>query len=452
MKLAFAKGNEYAVLGLGKSGRASVDALIASGATVIAWDDNLAARTAAGSTHPALLLAAPEHWKWDGMHALILSPGIVHQHPAVVAARQHRVEIINDIELLYRAQGKARYIAITGTNGKSTTTSLIGHILKSCGRRVEVGGNLGIPALALEPLGADGIYVLELSSYQLEALKDFKANSAVWLNITPDHIDHHGSLAAYIDAKKHIFDHQQAGDIAIVGIDDAASEAVCRERIATKSAPVIPISGRTKCKDGVYVQDGILTHASTGETADLRGIPSLRGEHNGQNAAAAYAACIAQGLTHAQIIHAMESFQGLPHRMQWLGESGGIAFVNDSKATNADAAEKSLRTYENIYWILGGVAKEGGIELLAPYFPRIRHAYLIGEAAESFALTLKGQVAYTRCGTLEKAFHTAVTDATRANGGVVLLAPACASFDQFANFEKRGEAFMALVEKWKVGS
>ena len=244
-------------------------------------------------------------------------------------------------------------------------------------------------------------------------------------------------------------DHQVAGDIAVIGIDDAISEAVARESIAAGGATVIPISGRQSLQRGVFVQNGLLTNALDAQhrTADLRTIKSLQGEHNGQNAAAAYAACVAYGCEHDAIIAAMHNYVGLPHRMQWLGEVNGVQFVNDSKATNADAAEKSLRTYDNIFWIAGGVAKEGGIESLGAYFPKIRHAFLIGDASAMFAKTLDGHVSYTQCGTLENAFHTAAKQAA-ASGGSVVLAPACASFDQFANFEKRGEAFAQLVRDY----
>ena len=449
MQLSFAQGMHYAVLGLGKSGRSVVAALSRSGATITAWDDGEASRIAVQNNNPEINMQQPDAWDWTSLSALIISPGIPHSHAAVTLAHQHHVEVIGDIELCARANAQAKVIAITGTNGKSTTTSLIAHILLQCGKRVEVGGNLGIPVLDLPALASDGAYVLELSSYQLEAVKTVHANVAVWLNISPDHLDHHGSMDAYVDAKKHIFDHQVAGDIAVIGIDDAISEAVARESIAAGGATVIPISGRQSLQRGVFVQNGLLTNALDAQhrTADLRTIKSLQGEHNGQNAAAAYAACVAYGCEHDAIIAAMHNYVGLPHRMQWLGEVNAIQFVNDSKATNADAAEKSLRTYDNIFWIAGGVAKEGGIESLGAYFPKIRHAFLIGDASAMFAKTLDGHVSYTQCGTLENAFHTAAKQAA-ASGGSVVLAPACASFDQFANFEKRGEAFAQLVRDY----
>jgi UDP-N-acetylmuramoylalanine--D-glutamate ligase len=446
MQLPFAQGKHYGVLGLGKSGRSVVASLHASGANITAWDDGEASRVAVQQSYGDVKMLQPDAWDWAALSALIISPGIPHSHAAVTLANQHGVEVIGDIELCAHANPDAQFITITGTNGKSTTTSLIAHILLHCSKRMEVGGNLGIPVLDLPVLGGNGAYVLELSSYQLEAVKSLHSHVAVWLNISPDHLDHHGSMEAYVDAKKHIFNNQASGDFIVIGVDDATSESVAREMITKGSSKVIPISGRTKVAGGIFVQNGMLTNAMSTpqQTADLRSIKSLQGEHNGQNAAAAYAACIAYGCAHEAIIAAMHSYVGLPHRMQWLGEVNGIRFVNDSKATNADAAEKSLRTYDNIFWIAGGVAKEGGIESLGVYFPKIRHAFLIGESAEMFSQTLDEQVPYTRCNTLENAFEAAVKQAAT-NGGTVLLAPACASFDQFANFEKRGEAFAQLV-------
>lgn len=479
--LPFASGKTYAVLGLGKTGRATVRSLLASGAHVVAWDDGEAARNAAQQEFPALVIAPIEKWDYSILTSLVMSPGILLSHAAVIAAQQNHVEVIGDIELLYRAQPHAIYIAITGTNGKSTTTSLIAHVLAACGKRVEVGGNLGIAALSLSPLAKGEIYVLELSSYQLELVRTTRFHTAVFLNISPDHLDHHGTMENYIAAKQHIFDRQQPSDVAVIGVDDGYSEAIARLLLAEHHQRVVPISVTQKTGNGVEVSQAILRARAFGaDSADLSPMRTLQGEHNWQNAAAAYAACAVNGCAHAGIVAAMQSYPGLPHRMQWLGEIHGVTFVNDSKATNADAAEKSLKTYDNIYWILGGVAKEGGIEPLAKYFPKVRHAYLIGEAAEDFAKTLEGYVPFTRCGTLEKAFESATEAAAKTHDGdavnspqyipptgvgdregqrraeqfvrrVILLAPACASFDQFANFEKRGEAFMALVEGFKNG-
>lgn len=448
-------GKTIGVVGLGKSGRATVASLLASGANIIAWDDGEAGRIAAQKEFPDIAISPVEEWNVASLESLVMSPGIFLSHPAVLAAQTHGVEVIGDIELLYRAQPKARYVCITGTNGKSTTTTLIAHILNACGKRVEVGGNLGTPALALAPLDADGFYVLELSSYQLDLVRTTHFQTALLLNISPDHLDHHGSMENYVAAKKHIFERMEKADVAIIGVDDGWSESIAREVIASKRQCVIPISGQQSIHNGVFVTKGVLNnHFGLREvTGDIRAVKSLRGAHNGQNAAASYAACLVNGCTHEAIIATMQTYAGLAHRMQWLGDIAGVQFVNDSKATNADAAEKALLTYDSIYWIIGGVAKEGGIEPLAKYFPKVRHAYLIGGAADDFAKTLDGHVRYTHCGTLENAFAAASCDALRdgIKHAVVLLSPACASFDQFANFEVRGEMFAALFEALKAG-
>lgn len=453
--LPFARDKTYGVVGLGKSGRATAARLLEAGAKVMAWDDGEKSRADAKQQFPALMVTPVAEWDFSAISALIMSPGILLSHPAVLAANKQDIEVIGDIELLYRAQAHARYVCITGTNGKSTTTTLIAHILKECGKKVEVGGNLGTPVLDLAPLGSDGIYVLELSSYQLDLVRTTHFQTAVLLNLSPDHIDHHGSMENYITAKRHIFDRMGEQDVAIIGVDDPLSEAICREMIGADQSLIIPISAAQGVDGGVHVENGILhnTLSETPMTADINSCRRLKGQHNWQNAAAAYAACLVNGCTHAGIIRAMQSYPGLAHRMEWLGEIGGVQFVNDSKATNADAAEKSLLTYDTIYWILGGVAKEGGIEPLAKYFPKVRHAFLIGEAAEAFAKTLHGKVEYSMCGTLEKAFHAAAIAAqkTAESKPTVLLAPACASFDQYPNFEVRGAAFVKLFEALKAG-
>ena len=452
------EGKTVAVVGLGRTGEAAAMALQQSGARLIAWDDNDANRAAfVAKLEGRVAMESPESWDWAHLDAMVLSPGIplTHPapHPAVFSARQHRVPIVSDIELLLQSQSEVSAIGITGTNGKSTTTSLIGHILQQAGRSCEVGGNIGRAALSMQPLEAGGVYVLEMSSYQLDLLQQSHFHIALLLNISEDHLDRHGGMEGYIAAKKHIFDRQSSADVAIVGIDDAYSEALCRELIAGGKQTVIPISTTQEVTFGIRAKDGVL-HCKLGTheaEVDLQAIKTLQGEHNWQNAAAAYAATYAYGLDHEHICDGLASFPGLAHRMEWVGDIDGVQFVNDSKATNADAAEKALKAYEHIYWILGGVAKEGGIVKLAQYFPRIAHAYLIGDATDAFADTLKrGEVEHSKCGTLAVAFDKAASDALKdEKKGVVLLAPACASFDQFTNFEERGAMFKSLVEEFK---
>jgi len=401
-----------------------------------------------------MTLVDPAGVDWRSVAALVLSPGIPltfpEPHPAVVWAREAGVEIIGDIELLGRAQPHARYVGITGTNGKSTTTALIGHILGQSGQRVEIGGNLGTPALSLAPLDADGIYVLEASSFQLDLIETLAFDVAVLLNVTPDHLDRHGGMDGYIAAKKRIFARQGAGAAAVVGIDDAICRDIAEELRQVGKARVIPISVTREAPGGVYAEGGWLIDAS-GERPerilDLAGAERLPGSHNAQNAAAAYAASRALGVEREVAAAAIRSFPGLAHRQELVGTIGGARYINDSKATNADATEKALACYDAIYWILGGLPKAGGITSLTSYFPRVRHAYLIGAATEEFAATLGDAVPFSRCGNLESALAVAHERAQRDGvpGAVVLLSPACASYDQFPNFEVRGDTFRELI-------
>jgi UDP-N-acetylmuramoylalanine--D-glutamate ligase len=449
---AFA-GKRVAVLGLARSGRAAVRSLRAGGADVLAWDDSAAVREAVAGEAP---LADPAEVDWRGVAALIVSPGIPltfpEPHPGVLRAREAGAEIIGDIELLGRAQPEARYVGITGTNGKSTTTALIGHILGAAGKPVEVGGNLGTPALSLAPLGKDGTYVLETSSFQLELIETLAFDVAVLLNITPDHLDRHGDMAGYIAAKKRIFARQGAGGAAIVGIDDPICRDIGEELRQTGGARVIPISVTRPAPGGAYAEAGWLVDAMGPQPErflDLAEAERLPGSHNAQNAAAAYAAARALGVERDRAAAAIRSFPGLAHRQELVGTIGGVRYINDSKATNADATEKALACYGAIYWILGGLPKAGGITSLTAYFDRVRHAYLIGAATEEFAATLGGAVPLSRCGDLAAALAAAHDQAQqdRDPGSVVLLSPACASYDQFPNFEVRGDTFRSLVAR-----
>jgi len=343
-------------------------------------------------------------------------------------------------------QTTARYVAVTGTNGKSTTTALIGHILKKAGVACEVGGNIGRGALDLGPLGVGGVYVLEMSSYQLELLQSLRATVSVWLNITPDHIDRHGDMAGYVAAKEHIFDRQQPGDCAVVGIDDAPSRAVYAKTAKRSRIAAVPLALERPMAGGISFRAGMLVDAD-GYLADFSDVPTLPGDHNAQNAAAAWAACRWLRLTREEIVAGLKTYPGLPHRQERVAAVGEVTYINDSKATNADAAARALSSYHDIYWILGGQAKEGGVMPLAPYFDRIRHAFLIGEATDLFASQLEGRVEYSRCGDLKSALTAAHDRAQSESKGpsVVLLSPACASWDQWKSYEHRGDAFRDMA-------
>jgi UDP-N-acetylmuramoylalanine--D-glutamate ligase len=437
-------GRPVAVLGLGKSGLVAARALAASGTEVWAWDDDEMKRKALATTDLY-------NCDWSRPSALVLSPGIPQRypapHPIAAKASAAKVPIIGEVELLFRAQPKATYIGITGTNGTSTTTALIGHLLRRAGKRAEVGANLGTPALALAPLEEGGIYVLEMSSYQLELMPTARFDVAVLLNITPDHLDRHGGMAGYIAAKRHVFDRQRRQDYAVIGIDDQHCRAI-REGLADRH--VVAVAVGCQASTAIIVRHGILSDETGREIMDLARAPALPGPHNWQNAAAAFAVGRALGLSNAAIAAGIETYPGLPHRQELILTREGVRFINDSKATNADATARALACYDPIYWILGGRPKETGLDGLEPYYHRVAKAYLIGEAAADFEKRLAADdVATRQCGTLDHAVTAAAADAAAAKreGAVVLLSPACASFDQFANFEERGERFRNLVNE-----
>ena len=443
--LSIFEGKRIAVMGLGLSGLVVGEALCAGGADVLAWDDDPMRRDTASSRGvPVVQLDGAN---WSEIETLVLSPGIPHTfpepNPVAQRAKDAGVDIVGDIELLVRARPEARYIGITGTNGKSTTTALIGHILTVAGCNCAIGGNLGRPALGLDSLDADGVYILEVSSYQLELTPSVRFDIAVLLNISPDHLDRHGGMAGYIAAKQLIFEQQDPDGIAIVGVDDGDAKGLFDRLIRARSSGVMPISAERAVPGGVYADGPILTDARDGAPRRVRsldGIETLPGVHNAQNAAAAYAAARAIGVPSDVIAAALESYPGLPHRQQLVAVIDGVRYVNDSKATNPEAAAKALSSYDDIYWIAGGRAKEGGLEVLHPYLPRVRRAFLIGEAAERLAGQLSGHIDTEICGDLETAV-AAAAGAVDSKKAVVLLSPACASFDQFASFEQRGEAF-----------
>ena len=443
-------GLRVAVLGLGRAGLPAARALMRYGAEVLAWDDVAAARDAA-DVPLADLSAVP--FRFD---ALLLSPGIPHllpaPHPVAARAREAGVPILTDAEFLYRAVrasgSRARFAGITGTNGKSTTTALLAHILAAAGVPAAAGANLGQAALSLPILPDAGTYALEMSSYMLERLATLRFNVGALLNLSPDHLDRHGDMAGYLAAKRHVFDRQGPEDVAILGQDDAWT----RSADAGLAARIVPVSGLAAAPGGIWAEAGRLRD-DAGPIADLAACPALPGAHNAQNAAAAAAAALALGVPRAALQPALASFAGLPHRQALVAEVEGVRFVDDSKATNADAAARAMGCYERFVWIAGGLGKVGGIEPLAPFFPRIARALLIGRDAAAFAATLAAAgVPHEIAGTLEAAVPAALEAARRSGAPVVLLSPAAASFDQFAGFEDRGRRFTALARALAGGA
>ena len=453
---------DVGAFGLARTGISAARALIAGGARVFAWDDGEDSRRAAAQLGARVQEFAT--WPWQRLASLILSPGVPLTHPAphavVNAARAANVEIIGDVELFARelraGTSTPPLAAITGTNGKSTTTALIGHILSSCGYAAEVGGNIGRPVLDLNALAPRTAYVLEVSSYQVELSPGLQPDVAVLTNLSPDHLDRHGTMKNYAAVKARLLQQTKPGGTVCIGVDDSHSAAIHSRFAAGEGRETIPVSVGKVLGRGVFVLDGILYDAQASNTAkvtDLRNAARLPGAHNWQNAALAYAATRGLVQNRQAIADAIASFPGLPHRIEDVGRIGKIRFINDSKATNADAAERALKCFSDIFWIAGGRPKSGGIAGLAPHFQRIRKAYLIGEAAEEFAHTL-GDVPHELCGTLDKAVGAAAHDAQLSNAGgpVVLLSPACASFDQFRDYEHRGDSFRALVRELSTHS
>ena len=455
IKAATFKGQTLAVFGLGRTGITAALSLAKGGAEVWAWDDNEAAREAAAEQ--GVSVKDLNDADWSEFSALVLSPGVPDKLPkahwTAEKANTAGVPIICDIEIFAREVAarpesqRPKIITITGTNGKSTTTALITHVLRVCGKDAEMGGNIGRGVLDLDKMHAGKHYVIELSSYQLERTQSLRANAAVFLNLSPDHLERHGNMAGYEAAKMRIFDNQSSSDTAVIGVDNPETKRLFSELKAKNGRRIIPISAKKSLGRGVSAMSGKLYCNLSGkchEISDLTHALALEGKHNHQNAAAAYAAVQSLGIDPKAIGEAILSFPGLAHRMESIGSAGPVRFVNDSKATNADAAMQALNAYDNIFWIAGGVAKDGGIEALAAQFPNITQAYLIGEAAPTFHKTLKKKKVATKvCGDMEKAILCATRDAMQSGkpNPIVLLSPACASFDQFKNFETRGEAF-----------
>ena len=453
------EGKTVAVFGLARTGLAAARALVAGGAEVALWDEKPASRAAAEAEGFTLTdLAAAD---WSKFAALMLSPGVPLTHPAphwtVERAKEAGVEVLGDIELFARAVNAApehkrpKVVAVTGTNGKSTTTALIGHVCAQAGRDVRIGGNIGVGVLDLPDMHGGAVYVLELSSYQLDLTSSLHADVTVMLNLSPDHLERHGSMEGYVAAKRRILLNQGKGDTAVIGVDDQWGQQICTEITAANRRTIVPISASKAMGRGIYVLQGMLYDATgerAQEVADLNGARSLPGRHNWQNAAAAYAAAKGLGIPADEAAEHLLTFPGLAHRMETVAQLGRVRFVNDSKATNTDAARQALSSYPKAFWIAGGQPKTGGIEALADLFPRVAKAYLIGEAGPAFAKTLEGKAPVVEAGTIEAAVSQAYADAAKTGqDAVVLLSPAAASFDQFTDFEARGEAFREAVQR-----
>jgi UDP-N-acetylmuramoylalanine--D-glutamate ligase len=448
-------GKKVAVFGLGGSGLASATALLAGGADVVAYDDD--AQSVAKANAAGIPTADLHGIDWSKLAALVLAPGVPLTHPAphwsVQLAHKAKVAIIGDVELFCRERRAlapdAPFVAITGTNGKSTTTALVAHLAASAGRDAQLGGNIGTPILSLKPPAAGRVHVVECSSYQIDLAPSLDPSIGILINLSEDHLDRHGTMEHYAAVKERLVVGVPKQGTAIIGIDDEWCQRIA-SRLAQSGKRLVRVTVRHALADGFYVEHDRIMHAAGGRAspvAEIGGIGSLRGLHNAQNAACAAAAALALGLSPAAIQSGLRSFPGLAHRMEDVGRRGAVLFVNDSKATNADSAAQALACFSDIFWIAGGRPKTGGIESLRSFFPRIRKAYLIGEAADEFARTLGGAVTHEISGTLDKALAAAARDAaaSAAKEPVVLLSPACASFDQYRNFEIRGDAFRALV-------
>ncbi|WP_273756323.1 UDP-N-acetylmuramoyl-L-alanine--D-glutamate ligase [Bartonella sp. MM73XJBT] len=457
------KGKKVVLFGLGQSGLAAAQALMRGGAQVVAWDDNLS------SIQEAFQKDIPtrdlRHEDWSEFVALILAPGVPLTYPkphwVVEKARQANIEIIGDIELFVRARYRflqhygfcdrdVPFIAITGTNGKSTTTALLTHLLEQMGYDVQMGGNIGTAILMLKPFVKKRIYVIECSSFQIDLTPSLRPTIGILLNLTPDHIDRHGSFAHYVEAKRHLV---ARASRAFISVDDASCQALYKQ-LLDEGHHVEAVSKEHLLENGFYADGTKLFSVCQGQPqmlADLASMTALRGRHNAQNALMALATLQALKITDPHINQYLASYQGLPHRMQQVRQMGSVLFINDSKATNADAASPALSAFHDIFWIVGGLPKEGGIDSLRGFFHKIHKAYLIGSAAEEFAGVIGCSFPVSMSLTLEHAVREAAADARlcKAKEVVVLFSPACASYDQFKNYEERGEEFVSFVMQLK---
>ena len=457
------KGKHVAIFGLGLSGLATAHALKEGGANIYIWDDN--PKKLSNAESQGLSPTKFTELNWGNIDSLVLSPGVPLTHPkphwVVNLARENKVEIIGDFELLARQfrhlDSKCQCIAVTGTNGKSTTTALIAHILNKAGYEVQLGGNIGTPILSLSEPSNNKIFVAECSSYQIELAPSFQPTIGILLNISPDHLERHGTIENYADIKSRLVSSSLS---SIVGVDDKTSTKIAK-RLRTNGQKVSEISASQELSSGVFVSENNLFFKNSQKKhkiADLSKLYKLRGQHNGQNVAAATLACLKVGLTCDLITQGLKSFPGLAHRMEEVAKFGPIQFINDSKATNADATSRALSSFDHIYWIVGGRAKSGGISNLVNNLHRVTKAYLIGESTHDFANMLEGKVLYKKCGTIDQALKQAFKDALVGNlqEPAIILSPACASFDQYPNFETRGNYFKDavhhLIESQKLRS
>ena len=454
------EGAKVAVLGLGRSGLATARALQAGGALPLLWDDSPEARDKAAA-EGFVLTDLTRNGAFEGVACLVTSPGIPHLYPqpnkVIARALEEGIPVDNDIGLFFRSfatpdwddfETTPRVICVTGSNGKSTTTALIHHILQVAGRPTQMAGNIGKGVLSIDPAQDGEVVVLELSSYQTELARSLTPDVAVFTNLSPDHLDRHGGMGGYFSAKRRLFS-EGGPDRAVIGVDEVEGRFLAGQMAEGPGDDrVIRISSGQKLEGfgwSVFARKGFLTEWRKGRQVaaiDLRSVPGLPGAHNHQNACAAYAATRSLGIAPKLIEGALHSFAGLPHRSQLVGEKDGIRFINDSKATNVDSAAKALQAFPRIRWIAGGLGKDGGIAALVPFLGSVAKAYLIGHSARDFALQL-GATPHEICETMERAVARAAAEAEP--GEVVLLAPAAASFDQYPNFEKRGEDFAARV-------
>ncbi len=443
-------------MGLGKTGISVARSLKSGGAEVWAWDDAESQRK--GAEAAGVKIVNLYECNWQKPAALVLSPGIPDRNPQpheiASKAREHGCEIICDIDLLARSIQNSFLIGITGTNGKSTTTALLGHILAAAGRRAEIGGNYGIPVLELEPLGSDGIYVLELSSYQLERIPSVSLNISILLNISPDHLERHGGMGGYISSKVSILEQTNSDGFVVVGMDDSHCRGIVLEMMAqskNSSQKMIPISGKSRVPGGVYIEGSTLiddTDYHPQPLIDLANIKALPGCHNWQNIAAAFSVARVVGITTPVILEAIINFPGLPHRQELVRKIGKVRYINDSKATNCEAAANALACYESIHWIAGGQLKRERVDILHAQLASVKHLYLIGESTSRLSAIFAGKVKTTTAKNLNMAVQQAHNNAqSDGQPAVVLLSPACASFDQFKNFEERGKCFKIAVEQ-----